>query len=155
MPFLIDGHNLIPKLGLSLRSVDDEMELATILQAWSRAERTNAEVYFDGAPAGQSGTRKWGRVAGHFVRLGTTADVAIRARLKSLGRAARNWTVVTSDRAVQAEARAAGAAVVSSEAFAARVKASTRAPAKRSAGEAAMSDAEVEEWLRLFREKER
>lgn len=155
MPFLIDGHNLIPKLGISLRSVDDEMELVSRLQAWCRADRANVEVYFDGAPAGQTGTRKWGRVSGHFVRLGSTADAAIRARLKSLGRAARNWTVVTSDRAVQAEARAVGARVVSSDAFAAQVKASTRAPAERSENEAGMSDSEVEEWLRLFREKGR
>ncbi|PIV27934.1 MAG: hypothetical protein COS37_01905, partial [Anaerolineae bacterium CG03_land_8_20_14_0_80_58_20] len=91
------------------------------------------------------------------------------ARLKTLGRAARNWTVVTSDRQVQADARGAGAAVVSSEAFAARVNASTRAPApgrrpakspkgervEGSAKEAGMSEEEVEEWLRLFREKER
>ena len=176
MPTLIDGHNLIPKLGLSLRSMDDEMQLVARLQEFCRAERKKSlEVYFDGAPAGQVGTRKMGLVTAHFVRLGATADSAIRARLKTLGRAARNWTVVTSDRQVQADARGAGAAVVSSEAFAARVNASTRAlapgrqPAKSpqgakspkgervegSAKEAGMSEEEVEEWLRLFREKER
>ena len=182
MPTLIDGHNLIPKLGLSLRSLDDEMQLVARLQEFCRAERKKSlEVYFDGAPAGQVGTRKMGLVTAHFVRLGATADSAIRARLKTLGRAARNWTVVTSDRQVQADAHSAGAAVVSSEAFAARVNASTRAPApgrrpakspqgaksaKRakspqgervegSAKEAGMSEEEVEEWLRLFREKER
>lgn len=155
MPFLIDGHNLIPKLGLSLRSVDDEMQLVARLQDFCRAERKQVEVYFDGAPAGQTGTRRLGLVTAHFVRLGSTADAAIRARLKSLGRAARNWTVVTSDRAVQADARAVGAAVVSSDEFARQVNASTRAAGKRSAPETGMSDAEVEEWLRLFREKER
>lgn len=155
MPFLIDGHNLIPKLGLSLRSVDDEMQLVARLQDFCRAERKQVEVYFDGAPAGQTGPRRLGLVTAHFVRLGSTADAAIRARLKSLGRAARNWTVVTSDRAVQADARAVGAAVVSSDEFARQVNASTRAAGKRSAPETGMSDAEVEEWLRLFREKER
>lgn len=176
MPTLIDGHNLIPKLGLSLRSLDDEMQLVARLQEFCRAERKKSlEVYFDGAPAGQVGTRKMGLVTAHFVRLGATADSAIRARLKTLGRAARNWTVVTSDRQVQADAHSAGAAVVSSEAFAARVNASTRAPApgrqpakspqgakspkgervEGSAKEAGMSEEEVEEWLRLFREKER
>ena len=176
MPTLIDGHNLIPKLGLSLRSLDDEMQLVARLQEFCRAERKKSlEVYFDGAPAGQVGTRQFGLVRAHFVRLGSTADAAIRARLKTLGRAARNWTVVTSDRQVQADAHSAGAAVVSSEAFAARVNASTRAPApgrrpakspqgakspkgervEGSAKEAGMSEEEVEEWLRLFREKER
>ena len=171
MPTLIDGHNLIPKLGLSLRSMDDEMQLVARLQEFCRAERKKSlEVYFDGAPAGQVGTRKMGLVTAHFVRLGATADSAIRARLKTLGRAARNWTVVTSDRQVQSDARAAGAAGVSSEAFAARVNASTCAPAPghrpaksakgakspqgaKSAKETGMSEAEVEEWLRIFREK--
>ena len=155
MPFLIDGHNLIPKLGISLRNVDDEMQLVAHLQAFCRAERKSVEVYFDGAPTGQVGTRRLGLVTAHFVRLGSTADAAIRARLKSLGRAARNWTVVTSDRAVQAEARAVGAVVISSDEFARQVNASTRAAGKGTAGETGMSDAEVEEWLRLFREKER
>jgi predicted RNA-binding protein with PIN domain len=155
MPFLIDGHNLIPKLGLSLQSVDDEMQLVTRLQEFCRAERKQVEVYFDGAPTGQVGTRRLGLVTAHFVRLGSTADAAIRNRLKSLGRAAKNWTVVTSDRAVQAEARAVSATIISSDEFARRVNASTRAAGKGSAPEAGMSDAEVEEWLRLFCEKER
>jgi predicted RNA-binding protein with PIN domain len=155
MPTLIDGHNLIPKLGLSLRSMEDELQLVARLQDYCRAERKSVEVYFDGAPAGQVGTRKMGLVSAHFVRLGQTADSAIRARLKTLGRAARNWTVVTSDRQVQAEARAAGATVISSDAFAGQVTDSMRAPAPRSAHEAGMSDAEVEEWLSLFRENKR
>ena len=155
MPTLIDGHNLIPKLGLSLRSADDEMQLVARLQMFCRAERKSVEVYFDGAPADQSGTRRLGLVTAHFVRLGSSADAAIRARLKMLGRAARNWTVVTSDRQVQADARAAGATVISSDDFAGQVGASTRVPGKRSASEAGMSEAEVEEWLSLFRENKR
>jgi len=155
MPYLIDGHNLIPKLGLSLRAMDDEMQLVTRLQEFCRAERKRAEIYFDGAPAGQSGTRKFGLVSAHFVRLGSSADAAIRSRLKSLGRSARNWTVVTSDRAVQTEARAAGAAVLASGAFAEQVTASMRAPTHEDGQQAGISNEEVEEWLRLFREKRR
>jgi predicted RNA-binding protein with PIN domain len=155
MPFLIDGHNLIPKLGLSLRSMDDEMELVARLQEWCRAERKQVEVYFDGAPAGQTGTRRLGLVTAHFVRQGSTADAAIRARLKTLGRAARNWTVITSDRQVQADVRAAGATLLSSDAFAGQVRASKHAPPPASTSEAGMSKDEVEEWLRLFRENKR
>ena len=155
MPFLIDGHNLIPKLGLSLRSVDDELELIPRLQAFCRVARKPLEVYFDGAPAGQVGTRKFGMVTAHFVRLGVTADSAIAARLKKLGRDARNWTVVTSDRRVQSDARGAGAQVISSEEFAGQVIEALRAPAPGSANERGMSSDEVEEWLRLFRENKR
>ena len=115
MPYLIDGHNLIPKLGLRLESLDDEMELIAILQEFCRMTRKGADVYFDGAPAPHAGTRKYGSVSAHFVRLGSSADEAIRRRLKSLGKSAKNWPVVTSDRQVQAEARAAQAGIITSE----------------------------------------
>src|SRR5215468_8521622 len=97
MPYLIDGHNLIPKLGLRLDSLDDELELINILQEYCRIERKQVEVYFDGAPASQAGTRKVGTVTAHFVVRGMTADDAIRQRLKRMGKTARTWTVVTSD----------------------------------------------------------
>src|SRR6266540_6190998 len=103
MPYLIDGHNLIPKLGLRLDSMDDEMELVSILQEFHRSSRKEVEVYFDGAPAPHAGTRKLGAITAHFVRLGTTADNAIRDRLKAMGRSAKNWTVISSDRQVRAE----------------------------------------------------
>ena len=129
MPYLIDGHNLIPKLGLRLDSIDDEMELIRILQEFCRLERKQVEVFFDGAPTPHAGTRKLGTVTVHFVRLGMTADNAIRNRVKGLGKSAKNWTVVSSDRQVQAEARAAQAEVVSSDSFASQVKrARTSAP---------------------------
>ena len=39
MPFLIDGHNLIPKLGLRLDSFDDEVELINKLNEFCRITR--------------------------------------------------------------------------------------------------------------------
>ena len=149
MPYLIDGHNLIPKLGLRLDSIDDEMELVAILQEFYRRDRKLIEVYFDGAPAAQAGTRKLGTVTAHFVQLGTTADNAIRKRLKTLGKNARNWTVVSSDRQVQAEAKAARAEVATSDSFAATLK-QARASAPKRSNDRKLSEAEVEEWMRLF-----
>ena len=150
MPYLIDGHNLIPKLGLRLDSVDDEMELIAILQEFCRLERKQVEVYFDGAPTPQAGTRKLGAVTAHFVRLGATADNAIRIRLKKLGRAAKNWTVVSSDRQVQAEARAVHAEVISSNSFAKLLK-QARDSAPKSAEDRKLSQKEVDDWLKLFK----
>src|SRR5512143_1321157 len=112
MPYLVDGHNLIPKLGLRLDSPDDEMQLSGILQEFARLSRRDAHVYFDGAPAGQAPTRRLGRVTAHFVRIGSTADDAIKAHLRRLGAAAHNWIVISSDRVVQNEARAAHARVI-------------------------------------------
>lgn len=154
MPYLIDGHNLIPKTGLRLDSADDEMELIAILQEFCRIEQKQAEVFFDGAPALQAGTRRLGAVTAHFVRQGTTADNAIRNRLKALGRGARNWTVVSSDRQVQADARAVSAEILSSDAFAAMIK-GTRATAPKPGKERKLSQQEVDEWLRLFEERNR
>ncbi len=150
MPYLMDGHNLIPRLGLRLDSVDDEMELIAILQEFCRMERKQVEVYFDGAPTPQAGTRKLGVVTAHFVRLGATADNAIRIRLKKLGRAAKNWTVVSSDRQVQAEAQAAHAEVISSNSFAKLLK-QARDSAPKSAEDRKLSQKEVDDWLKLFK----
>ena len=152
MPYLIDGHNLIPKLGLRLESPDDEMELIAILQEFCRMTRKGADVYFDGAPAPHAGTRKYGSVSAHFVRLGSSADEAIRRRLKSLGKSAKNWTVITSDRQVQAEARAAQAGIITSESFAAMLK-QARASAPKGDEKRKLSSEEVDEWLRIFQER--
>ncbi len=152
MPYLIDGHNLIPKLGLRLDSIDDEMELIGILQEFCRVEHKQVEVFFDGAPAPQAGTRKLGAVTAHFVRLGATADDAIRKRLKSLGRGARNWTVISSDRQVQAEARAAQAEALSSDSFAGMLE-QARASAPKPNHERKLTQKEIDDWLKLFDER--
>ena len=154
MPYLIDGHNLIPKLGLRLDSIDDETELIAVLQEFCRLERRQVEVFFDAAPAAQAGTRKHGAVTAHFVRLGDTADNAIRSRLKRLGKSAKNWTVVSSDRQVQAEAHAAHAEVVSSDSFAGLLK-HARASAPKPHQERKLSQKEVDDWLKLFEDRRR
>jgi predicted RNA-binding protein with PIN domain len=154
MPYLIDGHNLIPKLGLRLDSVDDEMELIAILQEFNRLERRQLEIFFDGAPMNQAGTRKYGNLTAHFVRQGDSADDAIRNRLKKLGKSARNWTVVSSDRQVQAEARAVHAEVVSSDSFAGLLK-HARDSAPKPHKERKLSPKEVDDWLKLFEDRRR
>lgn len=152
MPYLIDGHNLIPKLGLRLDSIDDEMELVAILQGFARTHK-QIEVYFDGAPAPHAGSRKLGAITAHFVRLGTTADTAIRNRLKALGKRAKNWTIVTSDRQVQADAHASRADVISSDAFAAMLKQQTRDAVPKANQDRKLSSEEVEHWLQVFEER--
>ena len=152
MPYLIDGHNLIPKVpGLSLRDMDDEIALIEHLQAFCRRTGKDVEVYFDNAPPGGMRVRHFGRVEAHFVRSGKTADDAIAARLQRLGRAARNWTVVSSDRQVQAAARGAQARVLSSDEFALRLTETSETasePVKRD--DVLLNEDEVNEWLNLF-----
>jgi uncharacterized protein len=151
MPYIIDGHNLIPKIkGLSLKAMDDEMQLVELLQTFSRVRRQKVEVYFDGAPAGQSGTRRLGTITAHFVKIGTTAESAIVFRLNKLGRAAKNWTVVTSDHRVQVEARASGAEVLPSETFAGQIEAAFAQGEKGAKEERSLSEGEVDDWLQTF-----
>lgn len=150
MPFLIDGHNLIPKLGLRLDEPDDELELVRLLQDFARIRRQPVEVYFDGAPVGQAGTRKFGSIKAHFVRQGTTADAAIRRRLESMDKAAKNWTVVSSDREVQSSARVNHAAFLSAEEFRTLMRSALATP-PRSNEEKPLSSREVDEWLSIFK----
>lgn len=151
MPYLVDGHNLIPKLpGLSLSAIDDELDLIERLRAFAQQKRKNLEVFFDQAPPGYSNLRRFGRVTAHFVRQGATADAAIMARLKQLGRGATTYTVVSSDHQVQAAARAARAKVLTSEEFARQLmdllaNGSTNLP-----GERTLSPEEIETWEALF-----
>lgn len=150
MPYLIDGHNLIPKIaGFSLTDPDDEMRLVQLLQRFALSRQQSVEVFFDRAAAGHSGARTFGRVTARFMQAGRSADSGIARRLKQLKGAARNWKVVTSDRQVQAEARSAGAEVVPSDEFARTLQG---LPESSGGGtdQPSMGESEMDEWLRLF-----
>ena len=153
MPYLIDGHNLIPKLGLRLDSLDDEAELIIRLQEFCRLRRSLLEVYFDGAPPGQARTRKAGVVNVHFIPQGSSADAAIENRLTRLGKSARNWTVVSSDGRVQRAARAVHAGVLSSEEFSREMSRVKEMGTNTLKDEATLAPDQVEEWLDLFKKK--
>jgi predicted RNA-binding protein with PIN domain len=172
--YVIDGHNLIPKIpGMSLRQIDDEEKLISLLQVYARVRRRgDIQVFFDGAPPGRAGERNVGGIRAHFVSSGKTADQAIRQYLDFLGRRAHNVTVVTSDRTVQANARECHARVQSSEAFAdelmeareqepERIAARERAAAKESKEKGRRPqpppeppkpapDAHLKEWYDMF-----
>ncbi len=150
MPYIIDGHNLIPRVGLKLNALDDEMQLVVILREFCRINKKKIDVYFDGAPPGENGKRKFGAVTAHFVRQGRTADDAIRAQLQKLGKAARNWTVVSSDREVQASAKSVRAKVLSSDEFAQKLEDARCAPPNTSVEEKALSAEDVDQWLEIF-----
>jgi predicted RNA-binding protein with PIN domain len=153
MPYLIDGHNLIPKLGLRLESVDDEAELIARLQEFCRLRRAQVEVFFDGAPPGQAATRQAGMLTVHFVRQESSADAAIENRLARLGKAARNWTVVSSDGRIQRAARSFHAGALSSEEFTAELSRVQAMGATMLKQTAALDADEVEEWLDFFSRK--
>jgi len=153
MPYIVDGHNLIPKIpGLSLRAIDDEMQLIELLQEFCRVQRKALEVYFDNAPPGQARLRKYGWVTAYFIRQGTSADQAIRNRLEKLGRATSDWIVVSSDLAVQAAARRSGASVVKAEDFSRQMQKALQGigQASEKGADTILKPDEVEAWLKFF-----
>jgi uncharacterized protein len=150
--YLVDGHNLIPKIpGLNLRQVDDEERLIKLLQIFARVRRATVEVFFDQAPPGHSGVRQMGMLKVHFVLKGTTADTEIINHIQRMKKSARGVIVVTSDRRIRTEAHAVQAKLVSSDAFAAQVMDSiAEAEAQGNSSPSIVSGEEVDEWLKLF-----
>ena len=126
MPYLVDGHNLIPYIpGLSLKDMDDEIALIKVLQGFASQHKTRVEVYFDRAPAARAGSRSFGSVKAHFVQLDSTADKAMINRLSRMGKDAKNWTVVTSDREILVEAKSAHSQTLKSADFALELRSVT------------------------------
>ncbi|GAB4246672.1 MULTISPECIES: NYN domain-containing protein [Deferrisoma] len=148
---LVDGHNLIGR-GLRLpldREAEGRRRVVERLGAWASGRREPVVVVFDGDRAGGAKARRVGALSVVYSPAGRTADEEI---LRRLGRGnPRAATVVTSDRRLADRARALGARVEPAEGFWARVW-----PAPGKGEEAEKPDpgeAEVEEWLRVFRER--
>lgn len=153
MAYLIDGHNLIPKVDLHLEDPQDEMKLVALVQDFCRIRQVDAEIYFDGARHGQATRKTLGRVKIHFSRPGFSADAAIESRLLKLGSQSRNWIVVSSDNRVKAAGHHAHARVMSSEEFS-NLIAQTRSALDPGAKEGSLLDDEqVEEWMEVFKSR--
>ncbi len=157
MTYLIDGHNLIPKLaGMSLDQLDDEQELIERLAAYSTRHKRQVEVFFDRGQVNNVNDFQRSRVHVHFVRRPMTADDAILARLLGIGKAARNYTVVSGDRAVQERARRLGAGILSSQSFARQLGEDSRSIKKSKASPPGGEDQDdIQEWLDLFSKGEK
>ena len=152
MTLIIDGHNLIPHLpGMDLADPDDEEKLIALLVEYCRLRRQTAEVYFDRAPIGQAGKRRIGKVLAIFVQEGSSADAAIMARLRKLGKRAKNVRVVSSDRQVAQAARAMYAEVQSSQDFAAEWQRMIEQKPELDPRNRSLSEEEVKKWEVLFR----
>lgn len=150
MPFLIDGHNLIPNIkGLGLNDIDDERELLIILSEYFKSIRKKALVFFDkGSTAASSGVPS-AFVRAHFVKPPLNADKALIHFLSTTKKAAKNYTVVTSDREIIAEAQRLGARPISSSDFAKTIK--NRSNGKKDTEKQPEND--IEYWMKKFDQK--
>ena len=151
MQYIIDGHNLIPNIrGLTLGDLDDEQTLIDLLTPFLRAKKSRAMVFFDRAATGQAGQRNFGLIKAVFVPAGQTADSAIASYIRQLKGASQNHTLVSSDRTVQASARAYHAAVLTSQEFAQQLQRFFEQVPQATPTERELTDEEVKQWQDLF-----
>jgi len=151
MQYIIDGHNLIPHVrGLSLQDQEDEQALIDILTPFLRATSSRALVFFDKAAQGHEGKRNFGLVQAVFVPASQSADSAIENHIHKLGASARNQTLVSSDRRVQAAGRARYMTILSSSELAHKIQAQVESHGNQTRIEKQLTPDEIARWEELF-----
>ena len=151
MPYLIDGHNLIPKIpGIQLDHLDDEQALLILLDYYFKKIRKKAVVYFDHASLEAPSVLNTAYLRAHFVRKPSSADEAILLHLKELKGDARNYTIITSDHWIADNARSVGASVVSSDDFASTLLKNAQKPPKKAKN---INDGDIDYWLDVFQNR--
>lgn len=120
VPVVIDGYNLLYARGAAPSAASRE-RLVRDLVRWTRARQRRAVIVFDAWARGERVEREEtrGLVTIRFTRYGERADDHIVRWVTAHPEA----VVVTSDRAVRQGASRRGAAVLDSDAFAARLDA--------------------------------
>lgn len=144
MPILVDGNNLLHRLPAGER---DRSHVRRLVLDRVRGERQRVTVVFDGPPPDGSPVEESLGAATVVYGNGSSADDVILRRLPD-GAAARQWSVVTDDRALQRAARQRGAEIRSLAEW--RSPRSRRPTARRPAAEAPLPSSEVEAWQRIF-----
>ncbi len=153
MSYIIDGHNLIPKIaGMSLSEMDDEARLIQLLVSYCKKKKSRVLVFFDRAAPGHQGIKKYGAVTAYFVSENLKADDAIHRYLLSHHRETCNFTVVSSDHQVQRDACALKARVLSAEMFAKQLRdlLDQKVESSKDLQNELLSPDEVAEWENLF-----
>ena len=151
--FVIDGHNLIPKVpGIRLQDAEDENALVEMINEYCRLSRTQVELFFDGAPTRDPPRGKVGLAHLHFVRKGLAADDAIIEYVRSNQKPDFLLTVVSSDHRIQAAVKGAGATAMTSEVFALEMQRVFSSPCSRSMQqkENGYRKAKCSNWLEEF-----
>jgi predicted RNA-binding protein with PIN domain len=154
MPLLVDGHNLIGQIpGIKLSDADDEGQLVMLLRRYSTAKRgRQVVVVFDHGVYGHPQKLDGYGITCHFARSPQDADAQLIKRLRALKRP-RDWTLVTSDRAVVRVAEECGVKVMSSQEFARQLLAAPARPTTppEEKRDRQLSETEIAEWMEIFR----
>jgi predicted RNA-binding protein with PIN domain len=153
VPILIDGHNLIGRLGtISLQDPDDEEKLVQFLRSYQARTGKAITVVFD---PGEGFALPWSGRSGNvevvYAPHGSNADAIIARRVRQ-SRQPDQWLVVTSDRDLARAATQSGARVQTAKAFA--VDLNRLHETSSGSEETSLSPEEVEAWLTLFEERD-
>ncbi|MDZ4669516.1 MAG: NYN domain-containing protein [Phototrophicales bacterium] len=151
MSYLIDGHNLIGQLpDMALDDPDDEAKLVQRLIGWVARTRRMCVVVFDAGLPGGTSRMSTSMVRVVFANHTSSADKVIIDRIYK-EKHPKNWTVVSSDNGVLDIAKRQGMQMLKSTEFARLLE--RPVPVRPDIGEAVdvrLSDAEVNEWLKIF-----
>ena len=152
MPYLIDGHNLIGQLpDITLDDPDDEARLVQKLTGFVARVRKKCVVVFDAGLPGGASRLSTHQVEVIFASHLSSADKVIIERIEGIHNP-QEWTVVSSDGRVIEAARRRKIKTLRSVEFAKLLQTVTPAPHPGIdiAADTRLSDAEINEWLRLF-----
>lgn len=159
---IVDGYNLLHKLfpDKTRHSLQEKRERAEqrLLQ-FQRSTGTRVTIVYDGRhPRGSF--REAGALNRVFTSHGHSADAWIINYLKSLGRKAQMFTIISSDRFICRHAAASGASYMLSEEFIERHLSGgkgrqgqgERGTNRKKFSKDRLSQEEVDHWLALFSE---
>ena len=155
MHYLIDGHNLIAAMpDISLKDPDDEVKLILVLRSWAVARRKReVTLFFDGGlPGGYQQRLSTSRINVVFASEGRTADSLLIGRIKKVPNPPE-FTLVSSDRAIQSAAASRKMPTLSSDEFVkilAEVEEPPPKPKPDPSDDPVLSADEVSEWLEMF-----
>ena len=152
MPFLIDGNNLMGTMtGMRMGDPEAQRRFVQELLSYQRLRKKGIVVVFDGLPetGAQKRDRSLGAVTVRYSGAGVSADDVIAGMLAKA--TPEHYVLVTSDRELQARARALRVKVTGCREFLAEMEEEGKKAEEKKASGRPLSAAEVEEWMRLFR----
>ena len=157
MHYLIDGHNLIASMpDIDLSDPDDEVQLIMRLRRWIAAgRRRRITLFFDGGlPGGRAPHYSGGSLDVIFASSGQEADRLLVRRIRQV-RNPPEFTLVTSDREILANAQSRGMPAIDSQTFARQVESelktrSQSGPDRSSKERPVLGADELAEWLDIF-----
>jgi predicted RNA-binding protein with PIN domain len=154
VPYLIDGHNLIAQMpDLSLDDPNDEVKLVLRLRQFAGRKKQSVTVVFDhGIPGGWSSGLSTGPVKVIFAGSHSNADRIIMERIRE-AKTPTNIKVVTSDGEIRRAGKARRVEVISAQEFVQTLfKPLPSEPRRDTREDVKLSQDEVKEWLRLFKQ---